>query len=1095
MNALIETLNLRGEQFVSFAWPMMWQSSVLIALLFAFDFAFRRKMCASVRYALWLVVLFKLLLPPSLALPTSLAWWVRPSAPPSAAPKQEHDSTFVISYSDVVPTTLPMPVATRFEPPLKQSLSPGGWAALTWAVVCAGLLAWLLGRWRQVARDVRRATFASERLRELLKEAQSATRISRSIELRLTTRAMSPAVCGLFHPVILLPQSLVARLTSEQLRAVLLHEMIHLRRGDVWVNCLQAMLQIFYWWHPLLWLANDRIRRVREEAVDDAGMLALADVADAYAPTLIEVAKLALNRPLASLGLVGILESRSALRQRIERLVDFCPTRKAGLTFASGVCVFAFAALAVPMEKAPVSAERVEARTATDLPQPGPEIEPQGGGAASTRDSVERINIVTDGGSASTNLISSKAERLYTRTFKFDANRFYTDLVTQGFLAAVPAQTPPLAPTGPFAYITSTNFSQTLSIAVQKYFLSLGVNLDPELGKAIFWSDRSGMLYVRGTMRDLDTIDEALREMLAVGSEATPAQTNHTSNTRLRGARPEAAGLIQDGRGFLEAGKLDEAEAELNKALTVDPNNRTANYYLSLVQERRALRRSDGLVAGIASLTNGFLTALPHDLSYDDKPGVPLSLSRKVGLLYQVEVREDGSYRIGATPVTLLELKASLAETKQAYPDVAVHLNTDKKAPLKSIVTLVELLKELQITSITADTRGGNPTNLYNRNFKVDANALQTNLRKQGFLGGAPTEKRQGLTRQAANTNSTEEVTEAMRKFFSKAGVSLDSPRSLSFNDQDGNLVIRATMQEFTIVEQALPLLSENPKPQIRIEARFVEITRSDSRALDSLLGNVFTQDGAFTNFPPRGLLYQPGVGWEYRAEGRLPPQSYGILPDPQYRVVLRAFEQRPGVDLLSAPRVTTLSGRQAQIQSGETRTVVTGLNPQALIPPGITGGRDATNQLYHTNSMRFGPVLDVTPTLSADGHTVSLRMNAAVTEFLGYDENTNFVTAYINGRREQVARPLPRFRVRETSVTANVWDGQTVVLLNPVEFLHSMKPNGDSDAREVTGPDKKPLVVFVTVRLVDELGNPIHADEEMPFAYDSIPPQTSSQK
>ena len=113
---------------------------------------------------------------------------------------------------------------------------------------------------------------------------------------------------------------------------MLLHEVFHLRRKDVWVNCAQALLQIVYWWHPLLWIANARIRRVREEAVDDAVMLALRDEADSYAPTLLEVAKLAFRRPLLSLGLVGIMESRSALRQRIERLVDFRAPRNAGLT-------------------------------------------------------------------------------------------------------------------------------------------------------------------------------------------------------------------------------------------------------------------------------------------------------------------------------------------------------------------------------------------------------------------------------------------------------------------------------------------------------------------------------------------------------------------------------------------------------------------------------------------------------------------------------------------------------------------------------------------------------------------------------------------
>ena len=112
-------------------------------------------------------------------------------------------------------------------------------------------------------------------------------------------------------------------------------------------------MQILYWWHPLLWLANARIRRVREEAVDDAVMLALNEEAETYAPTLLEVAKLSLHRPLASLGLVGILESRSSLRQRIERLLDFRPPRKAGLTLGSALAVLGFAALAVPMGEAP----------------------------------------------------------------------------------------------------------------------------------------------------------------------------------------------------------------------------------------------------------------------------------------------------------------------------------------------------------------------------------------------------------------------------------------------------------------------------------------------------------------------------------------------------------------------------------------------------------------------------------------------------------------------------------------------------------------------------------------------------------------------
>jgi beta-lactamase regulating signal transducer with metallopeptidase domain len=355
MNSFIENLNQWGGNFLNFAWPMLWQSSLLIALVLALDFLLARKIRAAVRYALWLAVLVKLLLPPALALPTGAAWWLIPAPPVAKISPTKH---FTVSYDDapaqpyIAPQTVSVPA-----PPVRLELA--GWALLASVVVSAGLLAWLALRSWQVARMVRAAT-AAEQFSEALDEALRLAGV-RVARLKIVEGQMSPAVCGLLRPVILLPRELAKKLSPAQLRAVLLHEIFHLRRKDVWLNCAQALLQIFYWWHPLLWVANARIRRVREEAVDDAVMLALRDDAETYAPTLLEVAKLAFQRPLMSLGLVGIMESRSALRQRIERLVDFRAPRKAGLTLASLCGIFVFSAVALPMGEAPVTAEKITA--------------------------------------------------------------------------------------------------------------------------------------------------------------------------------------------------------------------------------------------------------------------------------------------------------------------------------------------------------------------------------------------------------------------------------------------------------------------------------------------------------------------------------------------------------------------------------------------------------------------------------------------------------------------------------------------------------------------------------------------------------------
>ncbi|HTV39772.1 MAG TPA: M56 family metallopeptidase [Candidatus Sulfotelmatobacter sp.] len=350
MSEHVESLNLWGKNFWSFAWPMLWQSSLLIATVFAFDWLFARRIRASIRYALWVAVLVKLILPPSLALPTGATWWLWRAHPVAESPVINN---YTVSFGDtpIPDAVLPPPTIPVAPPP--PTLSNDGWVLLAVFLAGVGWISWLAFRWVRVAGKVHRAATAPAELNSFLDEVRQLAGLRGRSRLKLIDDTQSPAVYGLFRPVILLPRTLANQLSSRQLRTVLLHEAVHLRRGDVWVNCAQTFLQIAYWWHPLLWLANARIRRLREEAVDDAVMLALRDGSDAYASTLLEVARFAFRRPLASLGLIGILESRSALRQRVERLVNFRPPRKAGITLLSAIGIFAFCAVALPMGQGP----------------------------------------------------------------------------------------------------------------------------------------------------------------------------------------------------------------------------------------------------------------------------------------------------------------------------------------------------------------------------------------------------------------------------------------------------------------------------------------------------------------------------------------------------------------------------------------------------------------------------------------------------------------------------------------------------------------------------------------------------------------------
>src|ERR1043166_8890295 len=77
MNAFIDLANQLGASWFALAVPLVIQSALLLIILFAVEMLIRRRVNAAFRHALWLLVLIKLILPPTLALPTSLPPRVR----------------------------------------------------------------------------------------------------------------------------------------------------------------------------------------------------------------------------------------------------------------------------------------------------------------------------------------------------------------------------------------------------------------------------------------------------------------------------------------------------------------------------------------------------------------------------------------------------------------------------------------------------------------------------------------------------------------------------------------------------------------------------------------------------------------------------------------------------------------------------------------------------------------------------------------------------------------------------------------------------------------------------------------------------------
>ena len=125
-----------------------------------------------------------------------------------------------------------------------------------------------------------------------------------------------------------------------------------IKRRDLTVNLLQTLLQVFYFYNPFLWVANARIRLVREEAVDETVMVSLGDDGSVYSNALVDIVQAAFHRPPASLHLVGVVESKRALARRILHMARMPIPRSAAVGVLGLSSVFCMAAVLLPMARA-----------------------------------------------------------------------------------------------------------------------------------------------------------------------------------------------------------------------------------------------------------------------------------------------------------------------------------------------------------------------------------------------------------------------------------------------------------------------------------------------------------------------------------------------------------------------------------------------------------------------------------------------------------------------------------------------------------------------------------------------------------------------
>ena len=516
-----------------------------------------------------------------------------------------------------------------------------------------------------------------------------------------------------------------------------------------------------------------------------------------------------------------------------------------------------------------------------------------------------------------------------------------------------------------------------------------------------------------------------------------------------------------------------------------------------------------------------------------------MELTRVIETLSELSVEYDPE-RVGVNIVVLFN-------REQSNPRVNISLrNLNLDRILQFVTQQVNFAYDVGADAVTVAPSDGldGTSNTITEFFPISrATVIRlTGFRDVGGSSGGPVDPFAAPSASSSSGPSASDEVEALQSFFQSAGVNFDLPgASLAF---DGEQLI-ITQSRRNLERMRVILRNYNEVKQVEIESKFLEVQQGDLEELgfDWTVGDgqQFIVDGQ--GFPVLDQYGNPTydnarvgqtqnrnlssaftsglqasavrVNGEIEAVNAAPSLTSVIdlatratdtftatgwsVAGADVDLAIRALSRKTGSDLMSAPKVTVLSGKRATITvAQELRYPESYGDIESTVSSGGGGGGANNNngggggisitagtpQDFVTRNV--GVEMTVTPNVENDD-TISLILEPRVTEFEGFVEYGGPSVA-LDGAGTTVTVPAgfyqPIFSVREITTEVTVYDGATVVMggltrdevktvKDKVPILGDIPGIGRLFRSEGESRQKRNLLIFVTANLVSPGGSP----------------------
>ena len=595
------------------------------------------------------------------------------------------------------------------------------------------------------------------------------------------------------------------------------------------------------------------------------------------------------------------------------------------------------------------------------------------------------------------------------------------------------------------------------------------------------------------------------------------------------GATPTVDDLVVRARCQFLAGESESAAATFRQVVALEPANAEAVAFLARIERQGVAERWRTRAEMMQEVDGAWRRPAADGGALGTEPvaGAEPALGRKLDAIVLPEVNFTGASLSGAL-ATLAGLATEcdrsdgdhgvnlvLLDPTKANPAVNLALRQlSLRRVLDYLTESVGYGYEVQADAVVVRP-GGERTALDTVVLPV-SRAVVTRM----TTGGAPEAAGKPAV-QDGKTNGRHGENAALREFLQQAGVKFDGVEGSSLVFDGSAILVTQTPRNLARIRTILARYAN--VRQVEIEAKFIEVEDGAleelgidwgvSRRVDPTTGlprETYTTAnrsvaGAFGGSSSGSAILIDGASVANVGAPVLPgvvplgagasplAQISGFIGEFDVSATIRALSQRQGSDLLSAPKVTVLSGHPASItvaqqlryprQFGQIQSQVgqSGGSDSGSAGVTITAG---TPQDFTTENV--GVDLQVTPTVEEDERSITLDLHPVVTEFEGFVEYGGPSLAVAGGRTVTIPSGFyqPIFSRRELTTRVTLRDGATLVMggltreetkkvNDKVPLLGDLPAVGRLFRSTGEGAAKRNLLIFVTASLVSTGGGP----------------------